>query len=45
VASVTGISSTIRGSFTGMYFRGATTTIDRFEERHRRLSTSPDSGS
>src|SRR5258706_12988721 len=32
------------GSVTGMNFRAATTTIDAFEERHLRLSTSPDSG-
>ena len=32
------------GSFRGMNFRSAPTTIDAFAERNRRLSTSPDSG-
>ena len=32
------------GSFAGMNFRAQVATLDAFEERHRHLSTSPDSG-
>jgi N-hydroxyarylamine O-acetyltransferase len=32
------------GGFAGMSWRSATTTMDAFEERHRWLSTSPESG-
>jgi N-hydroxyarylamine O-acetyltransferase len=33
-----------QGSFTGMNFRAAVATIADFADKHRRLSTSPDSG-
>lgn len=33
-----------RGSFPGMNFRAAPTTIDAFQSRHEHLSTSPESG-
>ena len=32
------------GSFAGMNFRSSAATLDAFEDRHRHLSTSPDSG-
>lgn len=32
------------GSFVGMNFRSSVTNLDAFENRHRRLSTSPESG-
>lgn len=33
-----------QGSFAGMSFRAEVTDLDAFEDRHRRLSTSPESG-